>query len=50
LAVLSSSAAARDRSDAARLGASQYLQKPLDYDEFMAIGGILKRMLESPKD
>ncbi|HYP08649.1 MAG TPA: response regulator [Bryobacteraceae bacterium] len=45
LAVLSSSAAVRDREDAARLGASQYIRKPLDLDEFIAIGSALKSLL-----
>lgn len=45
LAVLSSSAAARDREDAQRLGASQYIRKPLDLDEFMAIGSTLKSLM-----
>ena len=44
--VLSSSAAAQDREDAARLGASQYIRKPLDFDEFIAIGSALKALLK----
>jgi hypothetical protein len=43
--VFSSSAAARDLADAERLGASRYIRKPLDFDEFMAIGGTLKAMM-----
>jgi two-component system, chemotaxis family, response regulator Rcp1 len=46
ISVLSSSSAARDRDDAARLGASQYIRKPLDFDEFIAIGGVLKALLK----
>jgi two-component system, chemotaxis family, response regulator Rcp1 len=46
LAVLSSSSAARDRADAERLGASRYIRKPLDLDEFMAIGQALKRLID----
>lgn len=49
LAVLSSSAAMRDRDDAQRLGASRYIRKPLDLDEFIAIGSALKDMLSSPQ-
>ena len=45
LVVLSSSSAARDRMDAERLGASRYIRKPLDLDEFMAIGDALKALI-----
>jgi CheY-like chemotaxis protein len=43
--ILSSSEAARDREQAARLGASCYIRKPSSLDDFMAIGGQLKAML-----
>jgi CheY-like chemotaxis protein len=43
--ILSSSAAARDKADAERLGASRYIRKPLDFDEFMAIGQALKSVM-----
>ena len=43
--MLSSSAAPRDKADAERLGASRYIRKPLDFDEFMAIGQALKSLM-----
>jgi chemotaxis family two-component system response regulator Rcp1 len=48
--VLSSSAAIKDKTTAASLGADRYLSKPSDIDEFMRIGGVLKELLESPRD
>jgi two-component system response regulator len=46
VAVFSSSGAEKDRADAASLGANQYIQKPLDLDEFLKVGGILRLLLE----
>lgn len=43
--VLSSSAAIRDREEAVRSGASVYIRKPLDLDEFIAIGSTLKDLI-----
>jgi CheY-like chemotaxis protein len=43
--ILSSSEAARDREQAARLGASCYIHKPSSLKDFMAIGGQLKAIL-----
>jgi CheY-like chemotaxis protein len=43
--VLSSSDAARDREESARLGADLYLQKPSHLDEFLRIGQIVREML-----
>jgi DNA-binding response OmpR family regulator len=43
--VLSSSDAERDKADAARLGASQYVRKPSRLDEFMKLGAIFKKVL-----
>jgi two-component system, chemotaxis family, response regulator Rcp1 len=45
LAVLSSSSASRDREDATRLGASAYIRKPMDLDEFIAIGSRLRTLI-----
>jgi CheY-like chemotaxis protein len=47
--ILSSSEAPDDRQYAAIMGASLYLRKPLDLDEFLAIGGAIRRMLERQK-
>lgn len=43
--VLSSSASAKDREQALRSGAHEYLQKPTGLDEFLTIGGIIRQML-----
>jgi CheY-like chemotaxis protein len=48
LIVLSSSDAARDREDSARLGASLYLRKPSRLDEFLGIGATFRQMLGLP--
>jgi CheY-like chemotaxis protein len=45
VAILSSSDAEQDRSDAARLGASRYMRKPSLLDEFLGLGAIFKEML-----
>ena len=44
--VLTSSNSARDRSIAERLGANRFITKPLDLDEYMALGGTLLNYLE----
>ena len=44
--VLSSSSAEADKREAARLGANRYITKPSDLDEFLRIGGELKRFIE----
>ena len=44
--VLSSSDAAQDKADAFRLGATQYIRKPLRLSEFLGLGSIFRRMLE----
>jgi CheY-like chemotaxis protein len=50
VAVFSSSDAATDRQEAARLGANRYIQKPSNLDEFLKIGGILRTLLDKPRD
>jgi chemotaxis family two-component system response regulator Rcp1 len=48
-AILSSSAAAADRKKAERLGASCYICKPSNLDDFLSIGKELKQMLPDQK-
>jgi two-component system, chemotaxis family, response regulator Rcp1 len=48
--ILSSSEAPDDRAFAAAMGAALYIRKPIDLEEFMAIGGVLRRMLEGQMD
>jgi CheY-like chemotaxis protein len=43
--ILSSSDGQRDRDNAARLGASEYLRKPSRLNEFIELGAIFKKML-----
>ncbi len=45
VAVLSSSNAAKDRQQIASLGATRYIQKPLNFEEFLKIGSVLKDLL-----
>ena len=45
--VLSSSDATFDRSEVLRLGASQYIRKPLRIDEFLGLGAVFKQLLDS---
>lgn len=44
--VLSSSDARRDKEEAARLGASEYIRKPLRLNEFIELGARFRDMLE----
>lgn len=44
-AILSSSDAPQDKADAARLGASRYLRKPLHLEEFLALGAAFRELL-----
>jgi CheY-like chemotaxis protein len=44
--VLTSSNSPRDRSITERLGANRFITKPLDLDEYMALGGTLLTYLE----
>jgi len=43
--ILSSSGATEDRDETARLGATRYIKKPSDLEEFIAIGGVFKDLL-----
>jgi CheY-like chemotaxis protein len=47
--ILSSSDAERDKADAARLGASQYIRKPLSLDDFLSLGAIFQAVLSGQK-
>ncbi len=42
--VVTSSGAAKDRASVERLGATAYFRKPYDYDEFMELGGLVRRV------
>jgi CheY-like chemotaxis protein len=48
--ILSSSDAERDRTDAVRFGASQYIRKPSRLDEFLSLGAIFKAALAGPTE
>jgi CheY-like chemotaxis protein len=43
--IVTSSNAARDRDLAAQFGASSYFRKPIDYDEFLLLGALVKQIL-----
>jgi CheY-like chemotaxis protein len=43
--ILTSSAAEEDMQETAALGASRYIRKPLDLEEFMKVGSVLKQFL-----
>ena len=43
--IVTSSDSPEDRSEAAKLGAG-YFRKPVSYEEFIKIGGVLRRFLE----
>jgi CheY-like chemotaxis protein len=45
VAVLTSSESPRDRTDAQRLGATIYLRKPSDLDEFLRLGDVIRRLV-----
>jgi len=45
--VITSSDSPQDRARARELGASFYFRKPADLERFMAIGGIVRKFLES---
>jgi DNA-binding response OmpR family regulator len=45
VAVLSSSSSPRERANIEKFHVSRYITKPLDLDEFLAIGLILKELL-----
>jgi CheY-like chemotaxis protein len=48
IVVLSSSDAAQDREESARLGASLYLRKPSRLDDFLRLGATFRKMLGLP--
>jgi CheY-like chemotaxis protein len=43
--IITSSNAASDREAATRFGATAYFRKPIDYDQFMQLGGIVREIL-----
>ena len=49
IAVLSSSASARDQEDARRLRVTRYIRKPSRLDEFLSLGAVFKAMLGPAK-
>jgi two-component system, chemotaxis family, response regulator Rcp1 len=44
--ILTSSDSPHDRNETARLGASCYIRKPPTLDEFLGVGGTIKKLLE----
>ena len=50
VAVFSSSDAAKDKEEAASLGANLYIRKPSNLDDFLRIGSVLKALLSEPRD
>ncbi len=47
--VFSSSEIPQDEADSLQLGACRYVKKPIDLDEFMEIGEIIKQILLAPR-
>lgn len=47
--VITSSDSPQDRARTRDLGASFYFRKPADLEKFMAIGGIVRKFLETPE-
>jgi CheY-like chemotaxis protein len=45
--IFSSSDTAKDKAEAASLGAVRYIQKPGNLDDFMKIGGVIKELLKA---
>lgn len=45
--VVSSSDAARDRDEMARLGVSHYFRKPSNFDDFMKLGALVREIAEA---
>lgn len=43
--IVTSSGASSDRDAAARLGATSYFRKPLDFDEFLMLGALVKQLV-----
>jgi CheY-like chemotaxis protein len=46
MAVLTSSDAPSDRSRAELMGVDAYLRKPMDLDDFLALGNVFRKLLE----
>lgn len=42
---VSTSESPRDRADMIKLGADEFFRKPSDYDDFMKLGDMIKRLL-----
>jgi CheY-like chemotaxis protein len=47
--VLTSSAAQKDKEEAAKLGASRYIQKPSVLDDFVTLGELFKQILDASR-
>lgn len=45
--ILTSSDNQKDKREAARLGASRYLLKPLNLDEYLKLGSVFKSLMEA---
>jgi DNA-binding response OmpR family regulator len=45
--ILSSSASPKDIAEATQLGASKYIRKPTNLEEFLEVGGLLKLQIEA---
>ncbi len=43
--IVTSSDSPRDRETTARLGANSYFRKPADFDEFLLLGALIKRVI-----
>jgi DNA-binding response OmpR family regulator len=43
--IITSSNAPSDRESATQIGATAYFRKPIDYDQFMELGAIVRRIL-----
>jgi CheY-like chemotaxis protein len=50
VAVFSSSDAAKDKEEAARLGANRYIRKPTNLEDFLSVGALLKALLGDSRD
>ena len=48
--ILTSSDSPRDRATAAELGATQYIRKPSDLEQFLQLGAIFKDLLAQPPE
>ncbi len=48
--VVTSSDSQRDRDDMGRLGAGEYFRKPSDYESFLKLGEIVRRLLDPSTD